>query len=151
MARQSKICCDDVKSKNFGKFLLQTLTAFAAFIGGFLAGTVVDAVFYRIYLKWDPSRKDLKKLLTIVALQVLVLAIILSFERNYAPVRGLDAIVFRLALVMAQIFMVKYAMERISDKLYHRTEVTSQLVLRALAENQMPPSNNPYMRSIFFD
>jgi len=134
MAQQSK-CCSEVKSKDFHTFSVQVFSSFAAFIGGFLVGTIIDAVFYRIYLKWDPGRKNLKKLLATVALQILVLSVVLSFEQNYAPIKGLDAIVFRLALIMSQIFMVKYSMERISDELYHRTEITSGLAARALNMN----------------
>jgi hypothetical protein len=123
------ICCENIKSKDLGKFTRQIFTGFVAFIGGFLVGTIIDVIFYRLYLKWDSERKSLKKLLTVVSIQVFVLAIILSFEENFANIKGLDAVVFRLALVMSQIFMVKYSMERISDELYHRTELTSKLAV----------------------
>ncbi len=117
MAAQSK-----EKSGSVGTWLRQTFTGALGFAAGFIVGTIIDIIFYRIYVKWDPSRRSLEKLLSVVALQILVLTAIISFEANLTPLKGLEEILFRLSLVMSQIFMVKYTMERISDLFYFRSD-----------------------------
>lgn len=102
------------------EWLRNSITSAGVFILGFILGTIIDIFFYQLYIKWDPKKTNLKKLLVIITIQILFFTTILSFENTFSKLESLHGVIFRLSLVMSQIFMVNYALGRISDIIYHR-------------------------------
>ena len=114
MTEQSK------QKKNTTTFIKKTIVSALIFIITFILGTFMDVIFFNLYIKWDPEENNLVKLITVLLIQILVLTSILSYENMYYNLESLYGVVFRLSLITSQLFMVKYALERISDSIYHR-------------------------------
>lgn len=91
---------------------------------GFIVGTIIDAIFYRIYKKIDPNEKDNKIIFYIVSIQIFVLLVIQIIVNRIPIPNGYDMIhsVFDLGYILSQFYMAQFAIEKLSNVIYDRHE-----------------------------
>lgn len=90
------------------------------FIVGFFLGTFMDALFYTIYLQIDPDEKSLSKLLLVFTVQVYLMILLFTFASTLPFLQDVSLAIFRFAIMSSQIFMMEYAMGRITNSIFHR-------------------------------
>ena len=105
-----------------GDSVLRSLT----FIFGFAIGTVIDMGFFTLYKIWDPEEKSIWKLTPLVLAQIYVLMLMLVSISRYKQTKHIHGSISNLGLIVAQIFMLEYAVARYGDLIYNRPGKTKR-------------------------
>jgi hypothetical protein len=106
------------------------------FVVGFTIGSLLDLVFFRAYLKVCPTEKENPKLVLLMFVQMYILFLLMHvitklFHKYH------DSVYFvKVGLLASQLFLLKFAMERITYLIYDRKKKISEL----------NPSHQDYLR-----
>lgn len=102
------------------------------FIVGFLIGTMIDAIFFQLYKRLDPTQDRMGILLIIIFLQIFTLSLIFSGISRYIPMESLDNFFIRFGILSSQIFLIKFAGQKLGFIVYDRKKGKSN-VARSLS------------------
>lgn len=94
------------------------------FIFGFVTGMVFDVVFFRIHKKIDPTQKSVGKLFILIMIQLYILLFLISLTTRYSPHENRF---LRLGIFSSQIFLLEFAINKLSVYIYDRNNETSML------------------------
>ena len=86
------------------------------FLLGFMIGTAIDILFFALYNKWDPDKKNHVKLVPLALVQLYIIIFLLGAT---APVKQLGS-AFSFGLMSSQVFLFVHAVETISNTVYDR-------------------------------
>ena len=101
---------------SFIEIFRSTLFAFIGFILGFVLGTLLDIAFFKVYHRIDPKRDSNAKLVCLMLVQILIVLFIGQTISYYHLGSS-----FLFGLMTAQLFLIKYAVKRISNYMSDRT------------------------------
>jgi hypothetical protein len=101
------------------------------FIIGFSIGVLLDLVFYNIYKKVDPKEESDLKLITLIFMQLFVLAFIGYSTFDISKDWKLSYFM-RLGIFSSQIFLLGYGVRRITKKLYKRKDDPNPVKLSSM-------------------
>lgn len=108
------------------------------FLFGFVIGTLIDVAFYKLYQLADPTETQVWLLVPFILVQIMFsifLVVVLSPIFKPESVYGSY---FRIALLASQVFMMGYAMNKVSKNIYDREKGYSPIVAH-LANGGKPP------------
>ena len=100
---------------SFLEIFRSSLYAFIGFILGFVLGTLLDAAFFKIYSKIDPKLESN----ALLVLSILVQIFIVLFIGQTVSYYDLGSS-FLFGLMTAQLFLLEYAVKRISHFMVDR-------------------------------
>jgi len=111
------------------------------FLFGFLIGTVVDTLFFRAYRKVDPKEDSYVKLLILVLIQLFLVIFIIQSTSSLKLGSS-----FTFGVISSQIFLLVYAVGRLSVLVYDRTGEPSFCGYSSLSQAQkcVKGSCDPY-------
>lgn len=98
------------------QLLVNSTKGFGVFLLGFILGTIIDIIFFKIYSKWDPTDKNNSKLMTISLFQIYFIIILLEIISLYKK----PGDTFSIGLMTSQIFLFVHSAEHISGMIYDR-------------------------------
>jgi formate hydrogenlyase subunit 3/multisubunit Na+/H+ antiporter MnhD subunit len=101
------------------KNLKNIVNGISGFIFGFIIGTILDVVFFRIYKKIDPEESNNIKLFTLEIIQLMILVLLIGLTFQYS-VDYLNSYFIRIGILSSQLFLLEFALERISILIYDR-------------------------------
>jgi hypothetical protein len=116
------------------RIILYALLGTIFFYVGFIIGSIIDAIFYRIYTKTDPREKNTGAIIGIVSVQIFVLIVIQVIVNRIPAPRGYEMIhsLFDLGYIISQFYMAHFAMEKISNLIYDRKKSARTSLLERL-------------------
>jgi hypothetical protein len=99
---------------NLSHALCQGFDSIIEFVIGFVIGSIIDLLFFRIYIKLDSSGGNNVLLLSTILIQLYFISVTLFLT-------GSDSRYFlKLGILSSQLFLLKFGMIRIADSIYGR-------------------------------
>lgn len=99
---------------------------FMYFIWGFVLGTIMDLAFLKTYKKIDPKENNNLYLTVMILVQLYVLVFVISLTFNS---KNESSIYFlRIGLLSSQLFLLEFALEKLTNIVYNRKTNKSSLV-----------------------
>ena len=98
---------------------------------GFITGSIVDSIYYRIYTHIDPKENNNGAIIGIVTLQIFTLIVIQIIVNRIPTPDGYEMIhsIFDFGYLFSQLYIGEFAMKKFSSIIYdrHTSENTSLL------------------------
>jgi len=119
------------------------------FLFGFIIGTLIDVVFYKLYQKADPTETKVWLLVPFILVQIMFsifLVVVLSPVFKPESVYGSY---FRIALLASQVFMMGYALNKVSKNIYNREQDYSPIVAHLTNGGKPPETSEPEKKKEF--
>lgn len=101
---------------------------------GFIIGSIVDSIFFRIYKKIDPGQKNTGVIIGIVTIQIFVLIVIQVVVNRIPAPDGyhMTHSLFDLGYIISQFYMANFAMKKIANLIYDRENPTKSSLLEKI-------------------
>lgn len=117
-----------MKSNWLFQNLKDTFIGTSEFIIGFILGTILDVMFFKLYKKIDPEEKNNKILFTMIIIQLFILIFLISLTIKYVKIEdNMGNFFLRLGIITSQLFLLEFSLERLADYIYDREKNESKL------------------------
>lgn len=132
----------------WGKVGIDSLLGGLNFLLGFVIGTVIDVAFYKLYQAVDPKETKVWLLIPFILVQIMFSIFLVVIVSPIFKPESVYGSYFRIALLASQVFMMGYALNKVSKNIYDRDNDYSPIVAHLIKGGKKPPkkdiSDNPY-------
>jgi len=111
---------------------------------GYTFGTIIDIVFFRIYKLLDPNLESLATLLLVISNQLFFVILFVLLFFNNTNIGSAGSIFFRLGITLSQVFMLGYAVDRISKSILARKQQVTTLGFKSTRYDNIPSQDMGY-------
>ena len=91
------------------------------FLIGFIVGSLVDFIFFRIYKKIDPKERSRLLLVITIILQLNILVWLIIQTDRIGWKGPMDNYFLRIGLISSQLFLLEYAIGKFVNDVYYRS------------------------------
>jgi ABC-type branched-subunit amino acid transport system permease subunit len=116
------------------------------FLFGFIVGTLIDVAFYKLYQLADPEENKLWILIPFILCQIMFSIFLVVVLTPIFKPESVYGSYFRIALLASQVFMMGYALNRVSKNIYDRENNYSPIVAH-ITNGGKPPTEKPKKKS----
>lgn len=88
------------------------------FVQGFILGMALDIIFFKLYEKTDQKKKSTSRLVGLMAIQLYILLFLVDISGKLLP--DYKGKILIMGLISSQLFLLEFAMEKISTFIYDR-------------------------------
>lgn len=108
------------------------------FLLGFVIGTLIDVAFFKLYQLCDPEESRVWVLIPFILVQIMFSIFLVVVLTPIFKPESVYGSYFRIALLASQVFMMGYALNRVSKNIYDRENDYSPIIAH-LTNGGKPP------------